>query len=438
MAAVKTSICVEWKTLGLHRWLVRQCNEMGIKNPTEVQEKTIPEILKGSDCIACAKTGSGKTAAFALPILQKLSENPFGIFALVLTPTRELAFQISEQFDALGKAMNLKTVVVVGGIDCMKQSLALSKIPHIVIATPGRLADLLRSTDTFTLQRIKFLVLDEADRLLEDSFSSDLSDIFDKIPEERQTLLFTATLSEAINQLKETTKKTPFFYEAKSETATVSELDQRYMLCAAQVKDCMLVYILREHAQDKSIIIFTSTCRKCQVLAYLLRKVELNCVSLHSLLSQSNRLSTLARFRSGIVKILVCTDVASRGLDIPQVDLVINSNVPAQPTDYIHRVGRTARAGRGGMAITLMTQYDIERIQAIEERINTKLTEFDVNETEALKLLKAVSVVKREVELRLDDSKFGEKREINKRKKRMLDKEERKSSTKKKKKQHIT
>ncbi len=184
----------------------------------------------------------------------------------------------------------------------------------------------------------------------------------------------------------------------------------------------MLVYILREHANEKSVIIFTSTCRNCQILAYMLRKVELSCVALHSLMSQNNRLSTLARFRSGIVKILVCTDVASRGLDIPNVDLVINSNVPAQPTDYIHRVGRTARAGRGGLAITLMTQYDIQRIHAIEERINTKLGEFETNETEALKLLKAVSVVRREVQMRLDDSKFGEKREINKRKKRMLEK----------------
>lgn len=214
--------------------------------------------------------------------------------------------------------------------------------------------------------------------------------------------------------------------------ATVSELDQRYVLVPAQIKDCMLVYILREHAAEKSVIIFTSTCRNCQVLAYLLRKVELSCVSLHSLMSQSDRLSTLARFRSGIAKILVSTDVASRGLDIPNVDLVINSNVPAQATDYIHRVGRTARAGRGGMALTLMTQYDIQRIQAIEERINIKLAEFETDETEALKLLKAVSVVRREVEMRLNDSKFGEKREINKRKKRLIEKGKAQSSHKRK------
>ena len=187
------------------------------------------------------------------------------------------------------------------------------------------------------------------------------------------------------------------------------------------MKDSMLVYILREHAENKSVIIFTSTCRNCQVLAYTLRKVELPCVALHSLLSQSDRLSTLARFKGGIVKILVSTDVASRGLDIPTVDLVVNSNVPANPTDYIHRVGRTARAGRGGMAITLVTQYDVERVKAVEERINTKLEEFETNENDAVKLLKTVSIVRREVELRLNDSNFGERREINKRKKQILD-----------------
>eukprot|EP00112_Aurelia_sp_Birch-Aquarium-sp1_P019939 Seg503.17 transcript_id=Seg503.17/GoldUCD/mRNA.D3Y31 product="putative ATP-dependent RNA helicase DDX49" protein_id=Seg503.17/GoldUCD/D3Y31 len=164
--------CSDFKSLGLHQWLIRQCKEMGIDKPTDIQMNTIPAILKGEDCIGRAKTGSGKTAAFALPILQRLSEDPYGIFALVLTPTRELAYQISEQFEALGRSIGLKSVVVVGGMDTMKQSLSLSKKPHVVIATPGRLADLLRSSDTFSLDKIKFLVLDEADRLFEDSFSA--------------------------------------------------------------------------------------------------------------------------------------------------------------------------------------------------------------------------------------------------------------------------
>jgi len=198
--------------------------------------------------------------------------------------------------------------------------------------------------------------------------------------------------------------------------ATVQELDQRFLLIPSQVKDCYLVHLLQTFIENKSVIIFTQTCRSTQVLAYLLRKLGIRCASLHSLLSQRERLASLGRFKTEAVKILVATDVASRGLDIPLVELVLNYNVPASPKDYIHRVGRTARAGRGGMSLTLMTQYDIERVTSIEENINIKMTEFETNETDALKLLKIVSVMRREVEIRLTDAGFGEKRLNNKRK----------------------
>lgn len=203
--------------------------------------------------------------------------------------------------------------------------------------------------------------------------------------------------------------------------ATVTELDQKYILTPASVRDCYLIHVLREHSENKSVIVFTHTCKNCQTLANMLWKCELPCVALHSLKSQGERLAGLATFKSGIVKILVATDVASRGLDIPQVELVINSNVPASPKDYIHRVGRTARAGRGGMALTLVTQYDVERIKQIEATINTKLVEFDTNENEVLPLLKAVMVARREAELRVRGSAVLEKRMINKRKKLLLE-----------------
>ena len=402
--------------LGLDDWLSRQCEEMGITKPTEIQENCIPQILKGKDCIGCAKTGSGKTAAFGLPIIQKLSEDPFGIFALILTPTRELAFQIAEQFRALGKTINIKYAVVIGGLDMVAQGRELSEQPHIVIATPGRLAGLLNSGVSFSLRKIKFLVLDEADRLLEKSFEKDLEVIFENISESRQTLIFSATLTDTINQLKEITKTAPFCYEIKSDTATVMELDQRYLLIPPLVKDTYLIHLLQNFIENKSVIIFTHTCRSCQVLSYLLRKLEIKCVSLHSIMPQRSRLSSLAQFKTGIVNILIATDVASRGLDIPLVQLVINYNVPASPKDYIHRVGRTARAGRGGMSLTLMTQYDIQRLKAIENYVNVKMKEFETSETDALKLLKIVSITKREVETRLNNSSFGEKRKINKRK----------------------
>ena len=203
--------------------------------------------------------------------------------------------------------------------------------------------------------------------------------------------------------------------------ATVAELDQRYILTPASVRDSYLVYILREHAENKSVIIFTHTCKNCQTLANMLWKCDLPCIALHSLKSQGERLAGLATFKSGLVKILVATDVASRGLDIPQVELVINSNVPASPKDYIHRVGRTARAGRGGMAITLMTQYDVDRVKQIEATINTKLVEFETNENEVLPLLRAVMVARREAQLKVRSSTVLEKRMINKRKKMLLE-----------------
>ena len=203
--------------------------------------------------------------------------------------------------------------------------------------------------------------------------------------------------------------------------ATVAELDQKYILTPASVRDSYLVYILREHAENKSVIIFTHTCKNCQTLANMLWKCDLPCVALHSLKSQGERLAGLATFKSGLVKILVATDVASRGLDIPQVELVINSNVPASPKDYIHRVGRTARAGRGGMAITLVTQYDVDRVKQIEATINTKLVEFETNENEVLPLLRAVMVARREAQLKVRSSAVLEKRMINKRKKMLLE-----------------
>ena len=192
--------------------------------------------------------------------------------------------------------------------------------------------------------------------------------IFENIAEKRQTLIFSATLTDTINQLQGDNTNL-YTYRVESDTATVSQLDQRYLLIPSLVKDAYLIHLLRNFIDTKSVIIFTHTCRSCQVLAYLLKKLEMKCVALHSLMPQRRRLASLAQFKTGVAKVLIATDVASRGLDIPQVQLVLNYNVPASPTDYIHRVGRTARAGRGGMSVTLMTQYDVDRLKAIEEHV---------------------------------------------------------------------
>uniref|UniRef100_A0A7N6ATL6 Probable ATP-dependent RNA helicase DDX49 n=1 Tax=Anabas testudineus TaxID=64144 RepID=A0A7N6ATL6_ANATE len=364
-------------SLGLSDWLVKQCKQLGINKPTPVQENCMPAILEGRDCMGCAKTGSGKTAAFVLPVLQKLSEDPYGIFCLVLTPTRELAYQIAEQFRVLGKPLGLRDCIIVGGMDMVAQALELSNQPHVVVATPGRLADHIRSSNTFSMSRIKFLILDEADRLLEQGctdFTKDLEVIMGILPAKRQTLLFSATLTDTLQELKNIAMNKPFFWESK--TRTVEELDQRYILTPEKVKDAYLIHLIQtftdEH-DDWSIIIFTNTCKNCQILTMMLREFNFPTISLHSMMKQKQRFANLAKFKASVYKILIATDVAARGLDIPTVQVVINHNTPGLPKIYIHRVGRTARAGRNGVSITLVTQYDIHLVHSIEEQIRKSL-----------------------------------------------------------------
>ncbi|NXS86438.1 DDX49 helicase, partial [Erpornis zantholeuca] len=380
-----------------------------------VQAACIPAVLQGRDCLGCAKTGSGKTAAFVLPVLQVLAEDPYGIFCLVLTPTRELAYQIAEQFRVLGKPLGLKDCVVVGGLDMVAQALELARKPHVVI-----LAQLQHSLGEFrTSQAQKCLikplqdeqwevfpqVLDEADRLLEQGcadFSADLEVILEAVPARRQTLLFSATLTGALQELKALAANQPFCWEAESEVRTVEQLEQRYLLVPEALKDAHLVHLvqtLREQHEDWAIIIFTRTCKDCQVLNMMLRKFQFPSVALHSMMKQRQRFAALAKFKSSIFKILIATDVAARGLDIPAVQVVINHNTPGLPKIYIHRVGRTARAGRKGTAITLVTQYDIHLVHAIEEEIKLKLQEFPVEEQLVLDILTQVNVTRRECEI---------------------------------------
>nr|CAH7734287.1 unnamed protein product [Callosobruchus chinensis] len=412
--------------LKLSNWIIKQCVAIGVKLPTPIQVHCIPKILAGKDCIGAAKTGSGKTLAFALPIIQKLSEDPYGIFALILTPTRELAFQIADQFTVIGKPISLRISVIVGGMDMVEQGIQLSKRPHIVIATPGRLADHLESCNTFSLSKIQFLVLDEADRLLSGQFDKQIKTIFEALPKQRQNLFFSATITDALEKLKEISKTEVFMYEAtsQSEIATVENLDQQYVLCPKDVRDAYLLQTIREFRGTDAkgnIIIFTNTCKTCQILSMTLGEVGFENVALHSMLPQSQRLAALARFKSNTVKILIATDVASRGLDIPTVALVINHTLPKLPKEYIHRVGRTARAGRCGKAISLVTPYDIKLLQNIEEHIQVRLKEMNVDDSEVGKIFAQVSVTKSESYLRLDETDFYERSLINKRKKWILE-----------------
>jgi len=417
-----------FSSLKLDDWLIKQCQSLGISKPTRVQNQCIPPIMEGRDCIGCDKTGSGKTLAFALPIIQTLSKDPYGIFALVLTPTRELAYQIADQFEIMGKPIGLRMAVVVGGMDMMTQGKELDRSPHIVIATPGRLFDHLNSCHTFSLRSIKYLVMDEADRLLEGkgNFDEQLKRIFQELPKKKQVLLFSATITDTLKKLQNVALNDPFMFEADVESVTVDALDQRYLLTPFDVKDGYLVHIVRQFRSEKpkgSIIIFTDTCKSCQILCMTLGELGFESLALHSMTSQRERITALNRFRSNTVRILVATDVASRGLDIPSVELVVNHNCPTVAKEYVHRVGRTARAGRGGLSLTMISPHDIKLLHAIEGRIGKELKEYVITEKEekeVLQILAQVSVTKREQEINLDEADFDEKKKINKRKKLIL------------------
>jgi len=377
-------------SINVDNWLVTSLSNMAIKHPTGIQSACIPEILKGRDCIGGSRTGSGKTVAFAVPILQKWAKDPSGIFAVVLTPTRELALQIFEQFKAISAPVGLKPILVTGGADMREQALALARRPHVVIATPGRLADHIQNSGEDTikgLRRVRYVVLDEADRLLEPGSGSMLPDIetcLDVLPpsSQRQTLLFTATVTPEVRALKERPvpagKPPVFVTEIDTENLAVpATLTQTYQLVNVVHKEKYLHILLSTPANlTKSAVIFANRTSTANLIEYILRLLGHRVTSLHSGLQHRDRTDNLARFRAGAARILVATDVAARGLDIPSVGLVINYDIPRDADDYIHRVGRTARAGRKGVSISLVGQRDVELIKSIETRVGSLMEEY--------------------------------------------------------------
>jgi ATP-dependent RNA helicase DDX49/DBP8 len=399
-----------FRDLGLTEWLDKVCTSLGMTHPTLVQRGCIPAILQGRDVIGVAHTGSGKTAAFALPILQRLSKDPYGVFALVLTPTRELAFQLADQFRALGAGQTLKESVVIGGLDMQAQTKELARRPHVVIATPGRLRQLLSLDATLApaFRRASFLVLDEADRLLEPTFESDLASIMQILPEERQTLLFSATMTRTLTELQTALLRDAYHFQAYEGLQTAGpNLKEEYMLIPAKVKEVYLVNLLQsleERRHVRSAIVFAGTCRGCALLAALLEELNISATALHSGLPQKRRMAALDRFKGGSIPILLATDVASRGLDIPTVDLVINFDLPTLARDYVHRVGRTARAGRKGWSLSFVSQYDVELVQKIEQLTGKQLEKFDLEESEVLKGITQVYAARRAASLRVVDA----------------------------------
>lgn len=412
-------------SLDVAPWLIASLSAMAILRPTAIQKGCIPKILEGRDVIGGSRTGSGKTVAFTVPILQRWAQDPVGIYAVILTPTRELALQIFEQIKAISAPQSLKPILVIGGDDMRAQALALSQRPHVVVATPGRLADhiLTSGADTVAgLRRTRVVVLDEADRLLSAGPGSMLPDIetcLSAMPpsHERQTCLFTATLTPEVMEVKSLprAKDRAPVYVCEVDTgglAVPPTLHQTYLQVPVTYREAYLHTLLLtpRHAAKKSIIVFCNRTATADLLERILRLLDHRVTSLHSSLNQPDRIANLSKFRASVSRILIATDVASRGLDIPEVELIVNYDAPRNPDDYIHRVGRTARAGRSGEAITMVGQRDVALFLAIEARVGTKMTEFaeeGVNiETRVIRdALKEVGRRKREAVLDIDEGR---------------------------------
>ncbi|CAJ1957254.1 unnamed protein product [Cylindrotheca closterium] len=383
-------------SLGVCEAICEACDKLGWANATRIQEKVLPDALQGRDIIGLAETGSGKTGAFCIPVLQNLLENPVrgAVFAVILAPTRELAFQIHQVVEGLGQAMGATSVCVVGGVSQTQQAIALGRNPHIIVATPGRLLDHLTNTKGFHLRKLKYLVLDEADRMLSLDFEQELNELLQVIPEERRTLLFSATMTSKVQKLQRACLKDPIKVEVSTKFQTPKHLLQNYLFIPAKYKDCYLTYLINEFA-GQSILVFGATCNNVQRLALMLRNLGFPAICLHGQMSQPKRLGALNKFTSGSRSILICTDVASRGLDIPNVDVVVNFDLPGHGKDYIHRVGRTARAGKSGKAIAMVTQYDVEVYQRLEGLLGKKLPEYKLDEETVLVLLERVNEAQR-------------------------------------------
>lgn len=379
-----------------------------------------PSLPAGKDVIGLAQTGSGKTGAFALPILQNLMDKPHELFALVLSPTRELAIQIAEQFEALGSGIGVKTAVLVGGIDMMAQAIALGKRPHIIVGTPGRVVDHLSNTKGFSLKSLKHLVLDEADKLLDMDFEQEIDQILKVIPRDRRTQLFSATMTNKVQKLQRACLVKPVKVEVASKYSTVDTLRQQYLFIPAKFKECYLAYVLNELSCSTAII-FARTCESTRKIALMLRNLGFGGVPIHGQMSQPKRLGAMNKFKSGERNILIATDVAARGLDIASVDVVINYDVPQSSKDYVHRVGRTARAGRSGRSVTFVTQYDIEMFQKIEHLTGQKMEQFQAERDEVLLLQERVNEALRLATMQMKESDHGKKGDKFKRKGRAED-----------------
>ncbi len=368
-----------FSNLSLAEPLARAVAEMGYETMTPIQEQAIPVVLQGRDVMGAAQTGTGKTAAFALPLLQRMMkhENPstsparHPVRALVLLPTRELAVQVAEQVKLYAKYTNLNSAVVFGGMDMKPQTLELKKGVEVLVATPGRLLDHIEAKNA-VLNQVEYVVLDEADRMLDIGFLPDLQRILSYLPKQRITLLFSATFSPEIKRLASSYLHDPVTIEIERTQIAASTVEQHFYSVGADDKRRALHQILKARGM-KQAFVFVNSKLGCAKLARSLEREGLITTALHGDKSQDERLKALESFKSGEVDLLVCTDVAARGLDIKDVPAVFNFDVPFNAEDYVHRIGRTGRAGTAGLAVSFVAGGDQRLVDDIERLIKTKI-----------------------------------------------------------------
>jgi ATP-dependent RNA helicase DeaD len=360
-----------FNALGIIPKLSELLHQDGITEPTPVQKQAIPLLLNGQDVIAQAQTGTGKTIAFALPILQRINIEKEQVQALILTPTRELAIQITSELKKLVPAVGVSVLAAYGGQDVDAQIRKLQRSPHIVVATPGRLIDHMKR-ETVSLGKLQMLVLDEADQMLHMGFLPDVESIISQTPKARQTMLFSATMPDAIRKLAADYMKTPVDIRVRSTNVTLDSITQIVYETTDRSKQQTLVHLLEQH-QPYLAVIFCRTKVRAKKLNKELQEIGIESDELHGDLTQAKREQVMKRFRDARLQVLVATDVAARGLDVEGVTHVYNYDVPQDGELYIHRIGRTGRAGQEGAAITLATPYDKNHLLLIEQSINAKL-----------------------------------------------------------------
>lgn len=349
--------------------ILSSIKEEGYLVPSPIQEQAIPLLLSKKDMMASAQTGTGKTAAFAIPILQNLTlkNQSKAIKALILTPTRELAMQIKESFDTYGRHLPLKTAVIYGGVKQRLQTQALRKNPDILVATPGRLLDLINQK-IIQLNQVEYFVLDEADRMLDMGFIKDVKKIISFVPDKRQTMLFSATLPKSILNLANSILKDPVKVQITPVETTLDTIKQTVYNVRASEKLKLLVHILKTQ-ENASVLVFSRTKRHANKITKQLIDRHISALAIHGNKSQSARTKALNLFKQKKVRVLVATDVASRGIDIDDLSLVINYNLPEVPETYIHRIGRTGRANNKGQAISFVCHEEYDLLKSIEKHI---------------------------------------------------------------------